>query len=750
MNNQEIYDLTQTGEQVQQILDKSQGLPTNTELQQALNAKQDVLTFDTVPTKDSTNPVTSGGVYDATSEEYEGPVTELPTASADTMHKIYLVGEEGDTEFDRYYTSFDGTNYSWVPMGSTQINISGKADKVGSGHANTVATFNNNGNLKPTTVPVESIERIVDSYDALQQQVTTLQNIVNDLETIAEGYVRVAGSSSPALSYKSYKYHEQGGFGRESVFSLFYPCLIGTKLTGNDAQVGKILHILQKLDYGHDIYGNARKIDGSEGDVMITNIEPYYRIMGKHTISGTEYDVFLMSRTPFTWQGIEAERVERFGWSPDYTVSHTDEDGVVRMHSVYNPDWAGSYDAPFGVTGKFVFSQDPVTGEITETYDSDATMMGGNGGLHTTDLALYTGEQRAMNMNPDTTKMVPFANQTAAGVENLQCLLLSEGGTFDAHNASKMGSGFSANDPATASTDWDESASGAKNGVRVVVGDGTMTYHGLGGNVRYLNGATTGTNYAYSLINSARSPWHIMEAHRAMCYAIQNDVHELEWFVFEGNKYKWRSIDGFAGPAQGEMTCVIWKLFATKAGANAIDPTDSSVSIAGHRVEVLVSAALLHGIMMQVSPAWNTTGMIMAEHDDGHYECYMEREQESLIISENGSINASENFQFELLYKHVVSLTNGSGYAKNYSNDALMLPDTNANKTGGGLHTYVGKYNYFAGSAAESGKKLVRAFRRGAYAAATYLSPLYVNAAFAPSSTHSFFAFGTCCRITES
>ena len=581
------------------------------------------------------------------------------------------------------------------------------------------------------------------------EQITELQNIVADLETIAEGYVRVAGSSSPALSYKSYKYHEQGGFGRESAFSLFYPCLVGTKLTGDDAQVGKILHVLQKLDYGHDIYGNVRKIDGSEGDVLIVNIEPYYRIMGKHTIQGTEYDVFLMSRTPFTWQGIEAERVEKFGWSPDYAVSHTDTDGVVRMHSVFNPEWAGSYTAPYGVVGKFIFSQDPDTGDITETYDETATLLGGNGGLHSTDITLYDGEQRAMNNNPDTTKMVPFSNQTAAGAENFFALMLTEGGTFDAHNAALMGSGFCANDAANAAGDWEESGSGAKNGVRVVDKDGVFKYYGLNGNIKFLTNAPS-TIYAGSMVNSYRNPWHIMEAHRAVCHAIQNGVHELEWFAFEGNKYKWRSVEGFAGPSQGEMTCVVWKLFATKAGANSVDPTDGTTSIAGNRVEMLVSTALLHGMVTQVSPAWNTTGMIMTEDASGNYECFMERDQALLIKSENGEIDATSQFQFEQLYKHVLSVTNGSGYAKNYNNDALMLPDTNANMAGGGLHTYVGKYNYFSGTAASAGKKLVRGLRRGYYATRTFLSPLFVNGYYAPSNTITSFAFGTCCRITES
>ena len=600
------------------------------------------------------------------------------------------------------------------------------------------------------------VEEKVADITNLQTKVTALEAAVADIETIAEGYVRVAGSSSPALSYKSYKYNEQGGFGRESVFSLFYPCLVGTKLSGDDAQVGKVLHVLQKFGARTidgspkwlDIYGTPRKIDGTEGDMLIVNIEDFYSINGKHTIEGTEYDVFLMSRTPFTWQGIEAEHMEKFGWSPDYCVSHQDEDGVTRMHSVYNPAWNGSYSAPVGVTGKYVFSTDPDTGDIVETYDAEATLLGGAGGLHSTDIDLPTGEQRAMNLNDDPTKTVPWMNQTAEGCNRLMSLILAEGGTFDAHNATRMGSGFSFNDPATAAGDWEQAGSGAKNGLRVIDKNGAWKYYALGGNVRFLTGATEGTVYAANVINSWRNPWHIMEAHRAVSYAIENDVHELEWFVFEGNKYKYRSVQGFNGPSHGEMTCVVWKLMATQAGANAIDPTDNATSIAGNRVEILVSTALIHGMTTQVSPSWWTSGLLFTEDENGQYECFIERDQAELVKS-----LAADNYDpatprdFETIYDHVLTVQKGDGYAKNYLNGALMLPDTNANKAGGGLHTYVGKYNYFAGVNAAAGKKSVRGFRRGSVAYNTNLSPLCVNAGYSPSYAYANIGFGTCCRI---
>ena len=588
-------------------------------------------------------------------------------------------------------------------------------------------------------------EKVADITN-LQTKVSDLENVVADLEVIAEGYVRVAGSSSPALSYKSYKYHEQGGFGRESAFSLFYPCLVGTKLTGGDEQVGKILHILQKLDYGHDIYGVPRKIDGTEGDVMIVNVEPYYRIMGKHTIQGTEYDVFLMSRTPFEWQGIEAEHVARFGWAPDFCVSHVDEDGVTRMHSVFNPDWNGSYWAPQGMTGKYVYTTDEETGEMVETFDGDATVLGDAGGKHTTNKALYVGEQEAMNNNPDTTKTVPYMNATAAGVENMFAAMLAEGGTFDAHNADLMGSGYCANDPATNEADWSESASGAKNGMRVMDKDGNWKYYGFASHFRFLTGSLV---YPPQALNNSTNPFHIMEAHRAMSYAIKNGVHELEWFAFEGNKYKWRSVPGFAGPAQGEMTCVVWKYIATQCGANAVDPTDNTTSIAGNRLEFLVSIALFHGMTTQVSPAWWTSGLVFVKYNNGDQAAYMERDQESLTITPNGNKPETENWPFEDTYTHVDTYGHVRGYRKDYNNKALMLPSSPATETGGGLHTYVCAYNYFDGGKPAAGIKFSRGFMRGSYAHSTSLSPLYVYGASALSSALTNLGFGTCCRITE-
>ena len=62
------------------------------------------------------------------SQEYVDVAT-LPTASASTLGKIYLVGPTNN-QYDRYYTSYNGSAYSWVAAGSTEINLSNYATKA--------------------------------------------------------------------------------------------------------------------------------------------------------------------------------------------------------------------------------------------------------------------------------------------------------------------------------------------------------------------------------------------------------------------------------------------------------------------------------------------------------------------------------------------------------------------------------------------------------------------------------------------
>ena len=571
----------------------------------------------------------------------------------------------------------------------------------------------------------------------LSEQISELKKSVDKLSELygygVEGYVRVAGTSDPKLSFRSYTQ----AVGMESVFDCIRPCLI-------EVGTGKLLHVLKNLNWYEDDGGHARAIDGSEGELHITNIYDLYQISGHVTVNSVVYDVFLRSRGMFEWQGHSAEHIKPLGLSPDNCVAHQDSDNVTRMHSAYNPDWNGSYNAMNGLVGKFVYNG--VGDAITESYDENGAIFGGAGGLHTTNLKLYMGEQYAMNLNSDRTKSVPFYNEHAKALEVMLGHIIAEGGTFDAHNSALMGSGFSSNDTATVAERWEASDNFAVNGVRYLGGDGSTTRYVALSKSGFLSASTY--ICTAQMLNAWQSPWRIMERQRVMFYAIQNNIPELTWFAFEGNKYKWRHVDGFAGPSEGALTCVVWKMFSSKFGAGTVDPTGGA-SLEGHRVDFLVCGAMYRGWSTDVSPSRWVSGLIFTEDSNGLYKAYYQPVQSKLVIS-----NASENtassttLPFETAYDLIGEIQGTfEGFRKDYNDHCLFLAKDTDSAKGANLHTYIGAYNWFYGGKANAGTRSVRGFRRGGNAYSSNLSPFTLHGHISPSDSGSNFGFGTCVQV---
>ena len=116
------------------LVTKLNDLPTSSELTTALASKQNTLTFDTTPTQGSTNPVTSEGIANAILQAAGVqfidvstlPGQVLPTASADTMGKIYLV-PQGQNASDWYVTIYDAEHspvYYWKQVNTTSVDLS--------------------------------------------------------------------------------------------------------------------------------------------------------------------------------------------------------------------------------------------------------------------------------------------------------------------------------------------------------------------------------------------------------------------------------------------------------------------------------------------------------------------------------------------------------------------------------------------------------------------------------------------------
>lgn len=662
------------------------------------------------------------GKYDAAEREREGKYNTAEGNRNDTY-------QQKETLRDTSYSTAEGQRNDQYQTAEGQRNT-----QYQSAEAQRSATLN----------------QLNQDMGGVKDRMTAVETAVRDLEELfgesVEGYVRVAETSDPVMGFREYKHTKAG---EESVFDVYKPCLVGNNFTPAGT-CGKILHILNPLNWYKDIHGNTRLLDGSEGEVLICNVETIYGITGHVSVGGVNYDVFLRSRIPFEWSGHKAEVLPPTGLSPHYCVSHLDSDNVTRMHSVLNMDWNGTFDAQTDCVGKFVATMDD-EGVITETYDGDAAIIGDAKGKHSTDISLPNGEQYAMNINDDTTKTVPYYNSHVDAIEKHHVgLMLAEGGTFYLHAATEMGSGFCSNVQATTAARWAEDCSEASNGFRYIKHDGeTWGYYPLGSNANFGTGTTGDRLYKACMLNLWRSPWNIFEQQRVLMFAITNHIDELTWFAYEGNIYKYRSVPGLAGPSQGVMTAVVWKKLASKLVQGCVEPgTENDVS--GNRCEWLISSCVYRGVITDVSPSWWTSGLWMTQWGtDNRYEGWLCRDQSKMLKSNNSStVNDTTVLPQEESedYIQLPTLTYGNGYRKNYS-VTLFWSDKVASQSGAGLGTYIGAYAYLNGGRPAEGKKVARGCRRGSYASLANLSPLCVIGNNAPSYATTALAFGICCVI---
>ena len=119
---------------------------------------------DSTPTANSANYVTSGGVKNYVDAAISGVsqfkyevVASLPTASANTMGKIYLVAHSHSSNdgYDEYITLESGTTtktYSWEKIGNTDIDLSNYVNNLsGTANSGVVTNITKSGNALTVT-----------------------------------------------------------------------------------------------------------------------------------------------------------------------------------------------------------------------------------------------------------------------------------------------------------------------------------------------------------------------------------------------------------------------------------------------------------------------------------------------------------------------------------------------------------------------------------------------------------------------
>ena len=213
---------------------KLDALPTAQEIANALDLKQDVLTWDNTPTEGSTNPTTSGGIYEAIKNFITKAVDDLvnyytkgetytraqvdqmiaaikqfnilavpvlPEASAETVGTLYLVpSQEPGTQNvkDEYITlskSEGGVvTYYWECIGRTEVDLSNYPtfDQMNAAIAAALAAYYTSAQIDTLiatlTGNLADIEVVVDKDTILTDTAVTI-NIVGRSQMTAESLV---------------------------------------------------------------------------------------------------------------------------------------------------------------------------------------------------------------------------------------------------------------------------------------------------------------------------------------------------------------------------------------------------------------------------------------------------------------------------------------------------------------------------------------------------------------------------------
>lgn len=248
----ETFDLTQTGAQVQDILDKAAQLPSKATLDTELNAKADKSNTYTKAEVDQLVQTLENGSYERV-DTYE----DLGDPTEEKAGIIWLVGAEDAEEFDRYIIGKSGDTYEWVYMGTTAVDLTGKADKVADATDGDLAGLDENGNLtdsryKPSDfataaqgAKADSAYRLPGSGIPVEDLATSIQNTLGRVDNKADKVG--SGHTDKLATFNSAGNLKDSGIGVEDVAlkaSSNPAMLVGSALgiMGNTPQAALYTH----------------------------------------------------------------------------------------------------------------------------------------------------------------------------------------------------------------------------------------------------------------------------------------------------------------------------------------------------------------------------------------------------------------------------------------------------------------------------------------------------------------------------
>ena len=335
------------------------GLTLTSEEKSAWSNKQDALTFDSEPTENSTNPVTSAGVYTAisafvssaylsanyynkteVSQEIANALTgafvvvsgsELPTPTHDTLGKIYLLSADNNSPSGQgpedlkleYITIWDTAlyDYRWEQIGTTRIDLT---DYV------TTSALSSTLSSYVTTSALSSTLSSYATTSAMTSALSGKQNTITDLASIR------SGASKGATAYQK----PSTGIPASDIAAGVIPSLAGYATEAYvDQEVSVAVSVKQdKLVSGTNIKTiNSESLLGS-GDLVITQEQADW---SQNDNTAVDY---VKNRTHWTEPGTTTITNAKLVWTG---VTFEDMDFWIQGTDIHIPSSANGWELTF-------------------------------------------------------------------------------------------------------------------------------------------------------------------------------------------------------------------------------------------------------------------------------------------------------------------------------------------------------------------------------------------------------------------
>lgn len=178
----------------------------NSVIYTALEGKQSTLSFDTAPTENSTNPVTSGGVYTyvnnavAANMDVDISISAVPptTAPAHPSTSIYIVlvpnGEQEGNLYDEYL--WVNSNSAWEKLGTQEMDLSGYQKLLTPGDNISISTASNGSTISASHPTISTTSA---STSSASPALGGTLNVIDSLTRDSNGHITTWNTNTVTL-----------------------------------------------------------------------------------------------------------------------------------------------------------------------------------------------------------------------------------------------------------------------------------------------------------------------------------------------------------------------------------------------------------------------------------------------------------------------------------------------------------------------------------------------------------------------